>query len=174
MSRKTLLVPLLVAAVTTACGSAGTRAGTGPALVEPVEISAAGAPAAPPPVQVLTAWDAQRAEAWARGDPKLLATLYTRGSVAGRHDRAMLRAWASRGLAVRDLRTQLLAVHELRHTASTWTLLVTDRLVSGEAVGSGVRRPLPRDGASTRVVRLRLVAGEWRVAAVRAGRPAGG
>ena len=65
------------------------------------------------------------------------------------------------------MRTQLLAVHELARTRSTWTLQVTDRLVGGLAVGPGVRRPLPRDGATTRTVRLRLVGGAWRVASVR-------
>ena len=67
----------------------------------------------------------------------------------------MLRAWTSRGLAVEGLRTQLLAVRELARTRSTWTLLVTDRVVGGVAVGPDVRRPLPRDEATTRTVRLR-------------------
>jgi hypothetical protein len=125
-------------------------------------------PVGPPPVAVLRQWDAQRAEAWARGDQRQLAALYTPGSVAGRRDRAMLRAWTRRGLAVRDLRTQLLAVHELAHRRSTWRLQVTDRLVGGLAVGPGVWRPLPRDGATTRTVRLRLVDGAWRVASVSA------
>jgi hypothetical protein len=161
MPRKTLLLALVVAALT-ACGSPAE-----PPLVEPVRTSAASAPAGPPPVEVLRAWDAQRAEAWARGDPRLLAALYTPGSVAGRRDQAMLGAWAARGLVVRGLRSQLLAVHELAHTRSTWTLRVTDRLLGGLAVGQGVRRPLPRDGATTRTVRLRLVDGVWRVASVR-------
>jgi hypothetical protein len=167
MSRKALVVAVLVAAVSTACGGTDSRAGTGLPLIEPVEIAAAKAPAGPPPVEVLRTWDAQRAEAWSRGDPRLLAALYTRGSVAGRHDVAMVRAWGARGLVVRGLRTQLLAVQELAHTGSTWTLRVTDRLVGGTAVGPGVRRPLPRDGATTRIVRLRLVDGAWRVASVR-------
>jgi hypothetical protein len=115
---------------------------------------------------VIRSWDVRRAEAWARGDPAVLATLYTADSVAGRHDRAMLRAWAARGLVVRELRTQLLAVHELAHTRSAWTLRVTDRLVGGVAVGAGSRRPLPRDEATTRTIRLRLVDGAWRVASV--------
>ena len=159
MSRKTLLLALVVA-TTTAWAPAA------PALAEPVEIAAARAPAGPPPVDVLRAWDAQRAGAWARGDPGLLAALYTQGSVAGRHDVAMLRAWTARGLVVQELRSQLLAVHELAHTRTTWTLLVTDRLVGGLAVGPGLRRPLPRDGATTRIVRLRLVDGAWLVASV--------
>ena len=117
---------------------------------------------------MLRAWDAQRAEAWARGDPRRLAALYTPGSVAGRRDVAMLRAWAARGLVVRRLRTQLLAVHELARTA-------VDLDAAGSPTGSwaasrsgrGVRRPLPRDAATTRTVRLRLVDGAWRVASVR-------
>ncbi len=160
MSRKTLLVPLLVAVLTAAC------AGTGSALVEPVGTTAAKAPAAPPPVEVLRSWDARRAEAWARGSPRMLARLYTSDSVAGRRDRAMLRAWADRGLVVRGLRTQLLAVHEVVRTRSTWTLKVTDRLVGGIAVGVGIRRALPRDGATTRTVWLRLLDGRWRVSGV--------
>lgn len=162
MSRKTFVLALVVAAVT-AAGPAPAV----PPLVEPVEIAAAKAPAGPPPVEVLRTWDVLRAEAWARGDPRRLATLYTPLSVAGRHDRAMLRAWAARGLVVRGLRTQLLAVQVLAHTRSSWTLRVTDRLVGGLAVGPGVRRPLPRDGATTRTVRLRLVDGAWLVASVR-------
>ena len=83
----------------------------------------------------------------------------------------MLRAWVAHGLVVRGLHTQLVAVQELAHTGSTWTLRVTDRLVGGLAVGPGVRRPLPRDGATTRTVRLRLVDGAWRVVSVQ---PLGG
>jgi hypothetical protein len=162
MSRKTLAVPLLVV-VLAACGEPETPP---EALIEPVEIPAAGAPAAPPPVEVIRAWDAQRADAWARGDPRGLTALYSPGSLAGRRDVAMLRAWLARGLVVRGLHTQLVSVEELAHTPSTWTLRVIDRLVGGVAVGRGVRRPLPRDEATTRTVRLRLLDGVWRVASV--------
>ena len=155
MSRKTLGVALLVAVLTAPPASAR------PA---PVEHVAAG----PPAVAVLHAWDQRRAEAWARGDPRLLRPLYTRGSVAGRNDRAMLGAWAARGLVVQDLRTQLLGVRELAHAPTTWTLQVTDRLAGGVAVGPGVRRPLPSDQATTRTLWLRRVDGAWLVAAVRA------
>ena len=161
MSRKTLLLALLVAAVTTAAPAPAV-----PPPIEPVEIPAAKAPAGPPPVEVLRAWDAQRADAWARGDMRLLSTLYTRDSVAGRRDRAMLRAWLARGLVVRGLQTQLLEVREVRRTASIWRLIVTDRLVGGQAVGAGVRRPLPHDAPTTRTVELRRVSGSWLVSAV--------
>jgi hypothetical protein len=78
----------------------------------------------------------------------------------------MLRAWVARGLVVRGMATQLLAVREVRLTASTWTLRVTDRLVGGDAVGRGARRPLPHDAPTTRTVELRRVGGSWLVSAV--------
>jgi hypothetical protein len=120
-------------------------------------------------VEILRAWDARRSRAWARGAPGLLRALYTSGSVAGRHDEGMLRAWTARGLVVRHLRTQLLSVRELARTRSSWTLLVTDRLAGGIAVGAGVRRPLPRDQATTRTVLLERRDRVWRVAAVTQG-----
>jgi hypothetical protein len=174
MSRKTLLAPLLVAAVL-AVGAAAKapaapphlrKAPAPPPLVEPVETTAAKAPAGPPVVEVLRAWDVQRARAWARGDERLLRSLYTPGSEAGGHDRAMLRAWLARGMVVRGMRTQLLEVREVRRTASIWTLVVTDRLMGGLAVGTSVRRSLPRDAPTTRTVELRRVSGSWLVSAV--------
>lgn len=161
MSRKTLAVALLVA-VLSALAAYGR-----PSRPEPVEPAAASSSAGPPAVELLRAWDERRAEAWARGDPGLLRPLYTHGSLAGRHDRAMLRAWVARGLVVQGLDTQLLSVRELAHTATSWTLEVTDRIAAGVAVGRDGRRPLPHDQATTRTVSLRRVDGEWRVAAVR-------
>ena len=180
MSRASFL-PALAAAVTMVAVAAGTLAEVRGAPAAPVlrsepaslegslDATAAHAPAGPPPVELVRAWDARRAQAWARGDPRLLRTLYTPGSVAGRHDRAMLRAWVARGLVVRQLRTQLLSVRELAHRGSAWTLLVTDRVAGGVAVGAGVRRRLPQDRATTRTVTLRRVHGDWRVASVRTG-----
>jgi len=158
------VLALLLALV--AVGACARETPAAPPRVGPVEPVVASAPVAPPQVEVLRSWDAQRAEAWARGDPALLAALYTQRSLAGRRDRAMLRAWAARGLAVRGLRTQLLAVRELGHSRSTWRLQVTDRLVGGVAVGRGVDRPLPVDEATTRVIELRNVGGRWLVSSV--------
>jgi hypothetical protein len=171
MSRETFAALLVVAAVS-ACGPPSTVAqvrDTAPAAT--TTLPAAGAVAAARParvaaVELLRRWDERRAAAWARGDPRLLRPLYTAGSVAGRRDRSMLRSWVARGLVVRGLRTQLLAVRTLEHRRTTWTLEVTDRVLGGVAVGPGVRRPLPRDRPSTRVVRLRRVDGAWRVASV--------
>jgi len=165
MSRKTLLPALLVAALTT-CIAGTSVAEVRRPLGLSLEASAAKAPASPRPVELIRAWDARRAEAWARGDPSLLRSLYTPGSVAGRRDRAMLRAWTARGLVVQGMDTQLLSVRVLAHTPTTWTLQVTDRLVGGVAMGADLSRPLPHDQATTRIVRLTRLDGEWRVASV--------
>ena len=120
---------------------------------------------------VLRAWDERRAAAWSRGDPAALRALYAAGSVAGRRDVAMLRAWSARGLRVRDMRMQVLALHVVRHRPDRLVLGVTDRLARADAVGPGVRHDLPRDAPSSHTVELVRVAGEWRVAAVRPARP---
>lgn len=120
---------------------------------------------------VLRAWDVRRAAAWARGDLTALRGLYTEGSGAGRRDVAMLRSWAGRGLRVRGMRMQVLAARVRVASGRRLVLVVTDRLASAVAVGRGVRSVLPRDAASTRIVSLRLVAGEWRTSSVRPSRP---
>jgi hypothetical protein len=117
---------------------------------------------------VLHAWDAERAQAWAAGDLRRLGRLYTRGSEAGVRDRAMLHQWLQRGLVVRDLRTQVLALEEVRRGAGTWLLRVTDRVSAGTAVGGRLAQPLPRDSATTTLVRLRRIGGRWLVESVRA------
>ncbi|HEU5038212.1 MAG TPA: hypothetical protein VFT70_14480 [Nocardioides sp.] len=121
----------------------------------------------PAPADVLHAWDEHRAAAWADGDVAALRALYTDGSVAGRRDATMLRAWSTRGLRVDGLRTQLLRVDVRTGTPGRLVLGVTDRVVGGVAVPARVA--LPRDAPSRHVVTLRRVAGEWRVSSVRSG-----
>ena len=127
-------------------------------------------PATPTPVAVLHEWDQRRAAAWAADDLADLRRLYARGSTAGAADVAMLRAWHERGLRVEAMRMQVLSVSVRARTQGRLVLRVTDRLAAGVAVGDGVRRPLPRDGASTRRLVLVRVAGEWRMAQVRPAR----
>ena len=115
---------------------------------------------------VLRRWDAARARAWASGDLVALRALYTPGSMAGRQDAAMLQAWLRRGLVVHDLRTQVLALREVRRSGRRWVLQVTDRVSSGQAVGRGVSRPLPRDSATTTTVTMRRLQGRWRMESV--------
>jgi hypothetical protein len=142
-------------------------------MIEPAAVPRIGVPNAGVPVPaevraaaVLSEWDRARARAWTAGDLPGLRALYTSDSVAGRRDREMLRAYRSRGLVVQGLETQLLAVGELRREPTRWVLRVTDRIVSGTARGQGLRRALPRDGATTTTVTLRLADGRWRVASV--------
>lgn len=118
-------------------------------------------------IAVLRGWDRRRAAAWSAGNGAALRGLYVPGSAAGRRDLAMLRAWTSRGLRVRGLRMQVLAVRVRVHRERRVVLEVTDRVARAIAVGDGVRRELPRDGASTRAVELVRSATRWRVAAVR-------
>jgi len=117
---------------------------------------------------VLRAWDERRSRAWASGDPSALRVLYTTGSRSGRQDRALLAAYAGRGLRVAGLRTQVLAVDVRDVSDGRMSLVVTDRTVGGVAVGAGARLPLPVDRPSTWTLSLVRVAGEWRVAEVQA------
>ena len=120
---------------------------------------------------VLHDWDVRRARAWAAADVAGLRGLYVAGSRAGRRDVAMLRAWTGRGVRVRDLTTQLLAVHVRSRTDQRLVLDVTDRLVGavavGGAVGGAVRTRLPADAPSAREIVLVRDRGRWRVESVR-------
>jgi hypothetical protein len=114
---------------------------------------------------VLNAWDTARAEAWAAGSVPALRRLYADG--AGERDVRLLRDYRRRGLAVHGLRVQVLALDVLRHRPGEWRLRVTDRVVAGVAVDhDGARRPLPRDQATTREVRLVRADAGWQVAEV--------
>jgi hypothetical protein len=113
---------------------------------------------------VLHDWDHRRAAVWAAGEPRALHSLYVPGSAAGRADAAMLRAWHDRGLRVEGMRMQLFDLDIRRASAARLDLVVTDRLTGAVAVGPGVRRPLPRDGATTRRVVLVRDGAVWRVA----------
>jgi hypothetical protein len=118
-------------------------------------------------VRVLRAWDARRTAAYAAGSPARLADLYVAGSSAGTADVRVLRGYLGRGLRVRGLRMQLLAVAVVDRQPDRWRVTVTDRVAGGVAVGRGRRLVLPRDRADTHVVTL-MRAGDhrWRVAAV--------
>lgn len=117
---------------------------------------------------LLHAWDARRARAWRLGAPELLSRLYVAGSRTGRHDHAMLTAYADRGLHVVGMRMQVLAVEVRHRSTDRMVLVVTDRLAGAVAVAAdGDRAVLPRDLPSTRVVTWRRVSGEWLVDEVR-------
>jgi hypothetical protein len=122
-----------------------------------------------PALDVLHAWDHERARAYARGDPAALRALYVPGSVAGVRDVRTLRGYLRRGFRVEGLRMQLLAVRVLARRHGLWRLGVTDRVGHAVAVGHGTVVPLPRDSTSTRTVTLVRRSGEWRVRSVVSG-----
>lgn len=136
---------------------------------------APGAALADPPAgsrarEVLRHWDAARARAWTTSDPVALARLYTPGSVAGRRDVAMLRAWRERGVRVTRLTTQVLRVRVVRAEERRLVVEVTDRVAEVRTVGLG-DTTLPQDRASTRRVFFARSDGRWLVAAVSPDRP---
>jgi hypothetical protein len=164
----TLAVLTLLATVTGLLVTSPATSPSAPAPVVAPAVSPVALVSPPAASTLLRTWDARRAAAWARGDPHLLAALYTPSSPAGARDVSMLRAWRSRGLRVTGLTTQLLSVSELARSATRWRLRVTDRLTGGVALGPGVRRALPHDAPSTRVVVLTRASpsAPWLVASV--------
>jgi hypothetical protein len=119
-------------------------------------------------LRVLHGWDAERADAWARGSLQRLAALYLPGSGAGRADVRLLGRYRARGYVVAGMRTQVLALDVLEHRPGRWTVRVTDRLAAAVAIREGAApQVLPRDRSSRRVVTL-LSAGDgrWRVGSV--------
>jgi hypothetical protein len=118
---------------------------------------------------VLRRWDERRAAAYGSGDARALRRLYAPGSEAGVADVRLLRSYAERGLAVRDMVTQLLAVEPVLLRERRLVLRVRDRLVGATATGRATEVALPADRPSTRVVTLERGATGWRVSAVRPG-----
>lgn len=115
----------------------------------------------PSAAAVLAAWDARRALAWARADAGALRRLYAPGSRAGKSDVALLRRYSRRGLRVTGLQTQVLDLEVVAARPGRLRLVVTDRLVGGEAVGDGRSVALPRDRPSTRRIVLVKEVGTW-------------
>jgi hypothetical protein len=139
-------------------------------------VAAVGPPAAAPAqlpegLRVLSTWDGLRAAAYASGDVGALRALYAAGSVTGRRDVAMLRAYADRGLVVRGMRMQVLACEITFSGPHRIRVLVTDRLRGAVVFPGAARDPtavrLPADQPSRRVVTFVRRAGRWLVAEVR-------
>jgi len=164
------LLPVL-AAVACACVVATlvvtmTRSGEQPS-VDPAPRPSGKGRVAAGPAAVLAAWDERRAAAWAQGDVEALAGLYADGSRTGRADVRLLRHYRERGLTVDGLATQVLALEVLERSRERLVLLVTDRLVGGDAVGGATPVALPADRASTRRIVLVRTGEAWVVAEAR-------
>ncbi len=115
---------------------------------------------------VLRDWDDRRRRAWSSGDVDGLRELYVPGSVSGRRDVRMLRAYAARGLRVTGARMQVRGARLVRAGPGWAVVAVTERLVGAVARRGGRSVALPRDHYSHRLVRLRREAGEWLVVEV--------
>jgi len=162
-----LLVSLLVTAVAVGALGIARSAGDHGVRRDPgARVAAAPDRCTARALGVLRRWDRRRAAAWARDDVPALTTLYARGSRTARRDGAMLAGYRSRGLRVRSMHRQVLAVHVLVCTRRRLRLLVTDRLVDAVAVGHGTRTGLPPGQPVTRRVDLRRSPQGWRVTEV--------
>ena len=139
-----------------------------PRLASPVSAPSAPQPARSGPAAVLAAWDERRSAAWAEGDAGALVELYADGSGAGVADVRLLRDYGRRGLRVEGMATQVLGLRVAARSPGRLELVVTDRVVGAEAVGSGAAVPLPVDRPSTRRVVLVREGAGWVVAEVRA------
>ncbi|HKE67964.1 MAG TPA: hypothetical protein VKB55_01850, partial [Nocardioidaceae bacterium] len=84
-----------------------------------------------------------------------------------RHDLAMLRAYAERGVRLTGVRLRTLDARLVGRVGSYVRLRVVDRLERPMAHGAGGAVRLPRDRATARVIVLRDAADGWRIAAVR-------
>ena len=151
----------VVATVTVALARPGDR----PAPERPVVTASAAAP--PGPARILASWDERRAEAWAAGDAHELEALYAAGSRTGAQDVRLLRRYRERGLTVVGLTTQVLALEVVERSRGRLVLVVTDRVVGGEAVGGEAPIALPADRASQRRIVLVRAGGSWLVAEAR-------
>jgi hypothetical protein len=115
---------------------------------------------------VLRAWDHRRARVWAAGEPAALRRLYTAGSRTAARDTAMLAGYHARGLRVRSMHRQVLALDVRTCRADRMSLVVTDRLVDAVAVGHGERTGLPPGQAQTRRLDLHRGVAGWLVSEV--------
>lgn len=165
-----LVVGLTSGLVAVGAVSSDPRAAPAPASTPastpgPAPVPGAAVAEPPPALAVLRGWDQRRAEAWSDADPGALARLYVPGSSAGATDVALLRRYRARGYSVRGMRMQLLAVRVLVLRPRLLRVEVTDRLAGATAVGA-TEQVLPTDAATTRVLVLRRVGGQWLMARV--------
>jgi hypothetical protein len=137
---------------------------------------------------ILHAWDGRRESAWAASDAGALRSLYVRGSSAGAADVRLLRAYGARRLVVRRIVTQVFTLRVLHRDSMHLTLRVVDRVAGGVVATLGslrkdevlsrraldttrprdTTRPLGTTRPVVRVVVLRRVGRDWKVAEVSA------
>lgn len=111
---------------------------------------------------VLHSWDARREAAWASSDPAALRALYAAASSAARSDVRLLRDYTRRGLVVRRIETQVLALDVLHADDRHLRVRIVDRVAGGDISG----RPLGTTRPKTRVVVFRRAGADWQVVSV--------
>nr|CAA9363081.1 MAG: hypothetical protein AVDCRST_MAG46-3471 [uncultured Nocardioidaceae bacterium] len=117
---------------------------------------------------VLDRLDGHRTRAYASGRPRQLRRVYAPGSRVLAHDLRMLRAWTRRGATVSGVRLRVLAATRQDGSSGVVRLGVVDRLLDATArLADGATVPLPHDRVTERVVVLRRVRGQWRIAGSR-------
>jgi hypothetical protein len=163
--RLPVAVVALVVGITCGLVAVGVLSGPSGGAVGSRPVPARADPVSSPALVVLQDWDRRRADAWAAADPAALARLYVAGSSAGAADVELLRRYRARGYAVRGMRMQVLAARVLVLRPRLVRVEVTDRLAGATAVGA-TDQVLPTDAASTRVLVLRRVGGQWLMARV--------
>lgn len=173
------LTAVAVGATLMAVGAGGLLTGPEPVAASAHQAAAVHVPDAPvapvtrpragvrQAVRLLRAWDHARAGAYETSDDRRLAALYAPGADVREDDLALLAAYDARGVRVRSMRMQLLALEVLDSAPDRLRLLVTDRV---QVSASGPDGPvgLRSDGPGTRVVvMVGEPGGTWRVSAVR-------
>lgn len=114
-------------------------------------------------VDVLHAWDVQRAGAWAAGDVTALGELYRPGSSAGRQDVAALQRWRRQGWVVTGVGRQVTALTVLAADSDMVRVRMTDRLVGAVARRGARERHLPAGTFRERTVQWRRSGTTWQL-----------
>lgn len=156
---RSVVASVLLVVLSCLPASAAPSAGRHPG-VEP------GRPALVEALGVLRSWDEQRERAWAAADERALVALYAPGSLAGRADRAMLRDYRARGLVVRRMHTQVLALEVLTRTPDRMRLRVLDRVAGGAVRRNGRLLSLAPTKPTAHTLELRRYDDRWVVLSV--------
>ena len=146
------------------------RAGGAEAAALPPVAAASPSPAVPSHdwAAVLDGLDAARAEAFAAGDPALLAEVYAPGSPGLASDTALLQDLRGRGQTAHGLRHEVRSVEVLAVAGDTARLRVVDVLASYEirdAAGDPAGQGAPRGEQELDVELVRTPAG-WRLVSI--------
>jgi hypothetical protein len=120
-------------------------------------------------LQVARDWDEARTSALLAGDVPRLRELYRPGSGLARQDVDLLRRYAGRGVRLRSMARQVLAVDVHVSSPRAVALTLVERLVAVRAQVDGLERTLPTPALTTHRLHFERVDGRWRLSSVRGG-----